>query len=64
MDFLIDFWEDLCPFLGPFLGHFVLILVTKTYKKSHRISMSLPGAIWGDPGTPQARKVWFYLSKT
>ena len=33
-------------------------------KETYRIFKSLPGAILGSPGTPQARKVWIYLGKT
>ena len=51
-------------FLAPFWSHFGVALGTNFGKETYRIFKSLPGAILGAPGTPQARKVWICLSKT
>ena len=50
--------------MAPFWSNFGVVLGTNFGQETYRILMSLPGAIWGAPGAPQARKVWIYLSKT
>ena len=62
--FHMDFLNDFGTLWAPFWLHFGVVLGTKFGKEKYRNFKSLPGAILGAPGSLQARKVWFYLSKT
>ena len=63
-DFSLIFCGFRDPFWAPFWLHFGVVLTSKIYAKSCRKFDAVLGWIWGAPGDPQARKVWFSLSKT